>query len=444
MSTETPTPIQSADSVLLQIKSVHASAYKLLQTPEQSWIERFVNTPFGQNINQKDTTAKQLRIDSERVAELRNKLQNNDALNKLRAGGLDAEELADCFEIGIKGETLGISSAYQMHGEYNFADFGQYIKAFLSDRQNQSDVYLEAVRILAERTNQSRLPWSDKLIEAALTVTPASALLFIGPMLGISSAYAIGKTVGIIKTSEESAKYARLATRARAEIKAPKIKLKNKQPAKTDESRPAPPPTDASAVAETAPKLGWWDRLKHRFTSLRTAAQNQPQQNESGQPTPLFVDLASVDPKIIAEYKRTPTSSDIPNLSPKSMTDVISGKIKASGWVKMFENSPAHNAECETALGRLATAAIIAGRWIDIPVTNIEANKIIIDLGEGYGLDTANIIMGGLHATWDYKYLVRRLKASSLATTYTDETGENWLRLTEFGIRTIRERLNGH
>lgn len=311
MSPEAPTPTQSADKALQHIRSVHAAAYKLLNTPEQSWIERFVDTPYGRKITQNWVWAERLRLDNESVDGLRKKLIKTDSLfQRLATGNVTAEELADCLELRIKGETLQMrpDDLVSYGSGYTFEQFGNDLKSFLRNRDQQShdNTYLEAVRILAERVNRARFPTSHKTMEGIATMAPIVNVIMSGTAIGVATTYELAQQTGIIKAPAGSDEYARLTALARAEIRAPKTSPKKRQAAfpppaappatlQHEDTTPTPPHESRGAGIGSVwqngivtPFRNWWERVTLRKESPPLSNRGEPTEEK---PTELVIDL---------------------------------------------------------------------------------------------------------------------------------------------------------
>jgi hypothetical protein len=66
--------------------------------------------------------------------------------------------------------------------------------------------------------------------------------------------------------------------------------------------------------------------------------------------------LASLNEKVPVDQLLTPENAE----DAKHMTGM--------GWVSIFRESPAKNAEAEVLIGRFVGEAVTKGRWVDIPL----------------------------------------------------------------------------
>lgn len=235
MSPETSTnPIDSAEKTLKTVRAVHRSASKLSQLNEQPKFQRFVNKPFGQSTATKDTWVNRLHISDAELNELDTKLSSEKTFEKLNDGTINPQELADYLEYRVKTEALLAREGTTPSDNYNPDDIREvsYLKT------TKPSIYVEAVSILAERTNAQRS--SAETTSRRLHMIPIINFPLIFAEIGLGAAYDLGMKP---RPNKESERYAYLAAWARSEIPIPKeIKPQRKPKERKPETKTVPSP----------------------------------------------------------------------------------------------------------------------------------------------------------------------------------------------------------
>lgn len=130
-----------------------------------------------------------------------------------------------------------------------------------------------------------------------------------------------------------------------------------------------------------------------------------------------------------------------PQLTEAFRSTVMSGNIEAFSWLSIFRESPAKQIEAEVQIGRFATAAVGAGRWVDLPVEfDGIAGSTVIELSDGLNFDYVDVKVGR-RTGWNLAAVVPILVESGLAREFQDSEGKKWLEPTENLVRFINERM---
>ena len=121
-------------------------------------------------------------------------------------------------------------------------------------------------------------------------------------------------------------------------------------------------------------------------------------------------------------------------LNQDNMEAVASGKIKPLGWVSIFRNSPLKNGEAEMIMGKLVTAAVRAGQWVDIPPVTQDESLSKVNLPGGGVVDFSGVKLEFTKAT-------DMMVEQGYATIQEDNEGGQWFSPTGKLLEFMAERL---
>src|SRR5438105_2528066 len=64
-------------------------------------------------------------------------------------------------------------------------------------------------------------------------------------------------------------------------------------------------------------------------------------------------------------------------VNPESKKQIIDGEVERLAWVSVFRNSPAGKMESEALIGHFVEAAVKAGQWIDVHLSENQRYGIV-------------------------------------------------------------------